>query len=141
MGRTQTDAQTLLERTGQSGRTGRVRALVLSGYGLNCEAETEYAFTVAGAEPVRVHINDLVQRRVALSDFHILTFIGGFAWADDHGAGVILGTKLRRHIGDDILKFVEAGGLVIGICNGFQALVNLGLLPASRRVSSSGPWL
>ncbi len=129
MVRTQTDAQALLARAGQSGRTARVRALVLSGYGLNCEAETEHAFAVAGAEPVRVHINDLVGRRVALGDFHILAFIGGFAWADDHGAGVILGTKLRRHIGDDILRFVETGGLVIGICNGFQALVNLGLLP------------
>ncbi len=129
----QTGAQTLLARGGRSGRAARVRALVLSGYGLNCEVETEYAFALAGAEPVRVHINDLVGRRVALSDFHILCFIGGFAWADDHGAGVILATKLRHHLGDDILAFVARGGLVIGICNGFQALVNLGLLPGFAR--------
>ncbi len=116
-------------RRDAGGRAARVRALVLSGYGLNCELETEYALRVAGAEPERVHINDLVARRVALSDFHILAFIGGFAWADDHGAGVILATKLRHHLGDDILGFIAGGGLVIGICNGFQALVNLGLLP------------
>jgi len=106
-----------------------VRALVLGGYGLNCDLETEYAFHCAGARADRVHINDLVGGRVALRDYHILALIGGFAWADDHGAGVILATKLRHHLGDAILEFVAAGSFVIGICNGFQALANLGLLP------------
>ncbi len=110
-------------------QTATARALVLSGYGLNCDHETEYVFRLAGALPVRVHINDLIAGRARLEEFDILAFIGGFAWADDHGAGVILATKIRHHLGDEILRFVAGGGLVIGICNGFQALVNLGLLP------------
>jgi len=109
--------------------SGQVRALILTGYGLNCDYETEHAFRLAGASTERVHINDLIARRARLQDFHIFAFIGGFAWADDHGAGVILATKLRHHLGDEILRFVESGRYVIGICNGFQALVNLGLLP------------
>lgn len=109
-----------------------VRALVLTGYGLNCDYETEHVFRRAGADAHRVHINELIAGRVRLADFQILALIGGFAWADDHGAGVILATKLRHHLGDAILEFVRAGHLVIGICNGFQALVNLGLLPGFK---------
>jgi phosphoribosylformylglycinamidine synthase subunit PurQ / glutaminase len=110
-------------------QTARVRALVLSGYGLNCDYETEYVFRLAGAEPQRVHINALIAEPALLQQFHILACIGGFAWADDHGAGVILATKLRHHLGEELLRFVDTGRFVIGICNGFQALVNLGLLP------------
>jgi phosphoribosylformylglycinamidine synthase len=109
-----------------------VRALVLTGYGLNCDYETQHVFQLAGAQADRVHINELIAGRVRLEEYHILALIGGFAWADDHGAGVILATKLRHHLGDAILEFVRAGRLVIGICNGFQALVNLGLLPGFK---------
>jgi phosphoribosylformylglycinamidine synthase len=109
-----------------------VRALVLTGYGLNCDYETEHVFRLAGADAHRVHINELIAGSVRLADFQILALIGGFAWADDHGAGVILATKLRHHLGDAMLDFVRAGRLVIGICNGFQALVNLGLLPGFK---------
>lgn len=108
---------------------GRIRALILGGYGLNCDGETEHVFRQAGADAQRVHINELISGRVKLADFHIFAFIGGFAWADDHGAGVVLATKLRRYLGDEILRFIDAGRFVIGICNGFQALVNLGILP------------
>lgn len=106
-----------------------VRALVLTGFGLNCDIETAAAFEQAGAEARRVHINALVSGRVDLADFHILAFGGGFSWGDDHGAGVIQALKLKHHIGDKLLSFVDNGNLVIGICNGFQTLVNLGLLP------------
>jgi len=106
-----------------------VRALVLGGYGLNCDLETQYALSLAGAQAERVHVNELIAGEKRLADYHIFALIGGFAWADDHGAGVVLATKLRRHLGDAILRFVEAGRFVIGICNGFQALANLGLLP------------
>jgi phosphoribosylformylglycinamidine synthase len=64
-----------------------------------------------------------------LEDYQIFAFIGGFSWGDDHGAGVIFATKLLYNIGEDILRFIEEGNLVIGICNGFQAMVNVGLLP------------
>ncbi|UCG13226.1 MAG: phosphoribosylformylglycinamidine synthase subunit PurQ [Deltaproteobacteria bacterium] len=122
------------------------RALVLTGYGLNCDLETTHAFELAGAEAHRVHINQLIIGEsigeiVRLEDYEIVAFIGGFSWGDDHGAGVLLATKLLYNIGEEMLAFIEAGKLVIGICNGFQALVNLGLLPGfdgdyrSRRVA------
>jgi phosphoribosylformylglycinamidine synthase len=105
------------------------RVLVLAGYGLNCDYETEFAFEKSGAQAKRVHINSLISKEVSLTDFHILAFVGGFSWADDHGAGVIQAVRLKYNLGREILDFVEGGRLVIGICNGFQALVNLGLLP------------
>jgi phosphoribosylformylglycinamidine synthase I len=110
------------------------RALVLTGYGLNCDWETAYALELAGAAAHRVHINQLILGErvgglVRLEDYQILVFIGGFSWGDDHGAGVLLATRLLYNIGEEILGFIKAGKLVIGICNGFQALVNLGLLP------------
>ncbi len=107
----------------------KVKALVLTGFGLNCDNETALAFELAGAAAHRVHINSLVSGDVQLADFQILAFGGGFSWGDDHGAGVIQAVKLKTHIGEDLLDFVATGKLVIGICNGFQALVNLGLLP------------
>lgn len=107
----------------------QVKALILTGFGLNCDHETALAFELAGARPYRVHINSLVAGTVKLADFHILAFGGGFSWGDDHGAGVIQAVKLKNHIGKDLLCFVDAGKLIIGICNGFQALVNTGLLP------------
>jgi len=111
-----------------------VKALVLTGYGLNCDYETDFSLKVAGADTERIHINELIATpksgaRVSLDDYHILVFGGGFSWADDHGAGVIMAAKLRYNIGEEIEEFIRKGKLIIGICNGFQALVNLGLLP------------
>lgn len=107
----------------------KVNALILTGFGLNCDSETAHVFELAGAVAHKVHINALVSGEVKLEDFHILAFGGGFSWGDDHGAGVIQALKLKNHIGRDLLDFVDQGKLIIGICNGFQALVNLGLLP------------
>jgi phosphoribosylformylglycinamidine synthase len=111
-----------------------VRALVITGYGLNCDYETDYALKTAGAESRRVHINELIRSgqtppEARLKDYHVLVFGGGFSWADDHGAGVLLASKLKSHLGDDVTRFIDDGKLIIGICNGFQALVNWGLLP------------
>jgi phosphoribosylformylglycinamidine synthase len=106
-----------------------VNVLILSGYGLNCDHETAHAFRLAGASPRFVHINSLIKGEARLEDFHIMVFIGGFSWADDHGAGVVQAVRLKTHIGDKILDFVDRGNLILGICNGFQALVNFGLLP------------
>ncbi|MBW1804978.1 MAG: phosphoribosylformylglycinamidine synthase I [Deltaproteobacteria bacterium] len=111
-----------------------VRALILTGYGLNCDYETDYAMKMAGAESHMVHINELIDGgksdpRTSLANYHILVFGGGFSWADDHGAGVVLAAKLKYNISEQIEQFIRDGKLVIGICNGFQSLVNLGLLP------------
>ena len=110
-----------------------VNVMVLTGYGLNCDHETAYAFGLAGARAERVHINSLIDRAVKLEDYQILVFIGGFSWGDDHGAGVIQAVRLKTSIGDQLINFVEKGNLVLGICNGFQSLVNLGLLPGLAR--------
>jgi phosphoribosylformylglycinamidine synthase len=106
-----------------------VNVLVMSGFGLNCDNETAYAFELAGAKAQAVHINSLIDGSARLEDFQILVFIGGFSWADDHGAGVIQALRLKTNVGTKILEFVDRGNLILGICNGFQALVNLGLLP------------
>lgn len=107
----------------------QVNALILTGFGLNCDNETAYAFELAGAVAHRVHINTLIAGEVSLKDFDILALGGGFSWGDDHGGGVIQALKMKNHIGADLVSFVDDGKLMIGICNGFQALVNIGLLP------------
>jgi len=106
-----------------------VHVLVLTGYGLNCDNETAYAFELAGASARRIHINALINGSVRLSEFQILVFGGGFSWGDDHGAGVVQAVRIKTNIGEDLVEFVRKGNLVIGICNGFQTLVNMGLLP------------
>ncbi len=126
-----------------------VKALVLTGYGLNCDYETDYSLKLAGAESHRRHVNELIYARESnsdgiLDDYHILVFDGGFSYGDDHGAGVLLASRLKFNIGEQIEEFIQKGKLVIGICNGFQVLVNLGLLPGfggnyqERRVALIG---
>ena len=107
-----------------------VKALVLTGYGLNCDVETAYTLELAGAHATRVHINALIDGIVELKDFQILVFGGGFSWGDDHGAGVIQAVHMKTNLGDKIQEFIDSGHLVLGICNGFQTLVNMVLLPA-----------
>ena len=111
-----------------------IRALVLTGYGLNCDYETEYALRLAGADSRRIHINELIWNtgisdKSILNYYHILVFDGGFSWGDDHGAGVLLASKMKFNLGEQIQRFIDDGKLIIGICNGFQALVHMGLLP------------
>ncbi len=107
----------------------RVRALVLTGYGLNCDIETAHALELAGADATRVHINAIIDGAVTIDDYQIMVFVGGFSWGDDHGAGVIQAVRMNNNAGERLTRFVEKGNLVLGICNGFQTLVNLGLLP------------
>jgi phosphoribosylformylglycinamidine synthase len=110
------------------------RALVLTGYGLNCDMETQYALTLAGFEAQRVHISELIDqsagsRKISLKEYDLFAFDGGFSWGDDHGAGVLLATRLKNKLKEEMEAFIQAGKLIIGICNGFQAMVNMGLLP------------
>lgn len=105
------------------------KALVLTGYGLNCDNETVYACEEAGMTANRVHINALIDGDVDLFDFQLMVFGGGFSWGDEHGAGVIQAVRMKTSLGDAMRLFIEKGNLVLGICNGFQTLVNLGLLP------------
>jgi len=106
------------------------KVLVMSGYGINCEEETLFAFIKAGADGEIVHINDLISGDKKLEDFQILAFPGGFSYGDDTGSGYAFANKIKNNLWDDVKKFIENDKLVLGICNGFQILVNLGLLPA-----------
>jgi len=106
-----------------------VRALVLTGYGLNCEAETCAALELVGATVVARHVADVLADPDALAGFHLLVFIGGFSFGDHIASGRVFANRLRYRMGDRLLRFVADGGLVLGICNGFQTIVKLGLLP------------
>ena len=106
-----------------------VNVLILTGYGLNCDNETAHSVSIAGGKSDRVHINSVLDQTVSIDKFRIMIFGGGFSWGDDHGAGVIEAVRLKKILGERILKFVKNGNLVLGICNGFQTLVNMGLLP------------
>lgn len=109
----------------------RVRVLIMTGLGLNCEAETEAAFRMVGASPERVHLLDLLDGRAprALSEYQVIAFIGGFAFGDHLGSGFVFANKIRWRMYDQLLAFIERGGHALGICNGFQTMVRLGLLP------------
>jgi phosphoribosylformylglycinamidine synthase len=111
------------------------RVLILTGLGLNCEAETEAAFAIAGARPEKVHLLDLLDGSASrkLADYPLLAFIGGFAFGDHLGAGSVFANKIRWRLYDDLLAFIEKGGAALGICNGFQTMVRLGLLPGLDR--------
>ncbi len=106
-----------------------VRALILTGFGLNCEAESARAFELAGAAAEQVHLNDLLDGRRRLDDVHILFIIGGFSFGDHIASGRVLANRLRRRLAEPIGQFVADGKLIVGICNGFQVLVKLGVLP------------
>ncbi len=111
---------------------GNVKALVMTGFGLNCDVETAYALEVAGAQTERVHLNSLISREKSLGSYQIFIIGGGFSWGDDHGAGVIMAMRLKHRLRDEISEFIERGGITLGICNGFQVLVNLGILPGFK---------
>ncbi len=108
----------------------KVKALIITGFGLNCEKETSKAFEYVGAEPEQVHLNDLIEGKKELKDYHILAFIGGFSFGDHLGAGTVFANKVKFQLTEQLKQFVEDGKLVIGICNGFQTLTRLGLAPA-----------
>ncbi len=106
-----------------------VRAIILRAPGTNCDVETAFAFQQAGAETDFVHVNQLIRHERRLSDYQIMVIPGGFTYGDDIAAGKVLANELRLKLGEDVLRFIEAGGLILGVCNGFQVLVKAGFLP------------
>ena len=106
-----------------------VKAVVLRAPGMNCDVEAAFAFQQAGAEAALVHVNRLIRHEQRLSDYQIMVIPGGFTYGDDIAAGKVLANELRLKLGEDVMRFIEAGGLILGICNGFQVLVKAGFLP------------
>ncbi len=107
-----------------------IRVLVITGFGLNCEKETAAAARIAGATPEQVHLNDLIAGERKLDDYHFLIFIGGFSFGDHLGSGTVFANRVKFHFREALEKFIADGKLVLGVCNGFQTLTRLGMVPA-----------
>jgi phosphoribosylformylglycinamidine synthase len=112
-----------------------VHVAVLFGFGINCDRETAAVFDMVGGKSERLHVNNLVQGNRSLEEFDILAVPGGFSFGDHLGSGRLLGNRLRFALRDQLQKFVSSGKPIIGICNGFQALVKTGLLPGPENAS------
>lgn len=113
-----------------------VGVCVVTGFGINAEAELAEAFRRAGSAPSLIHIEDLINRAAALAGFRILAFPGGFSFGDHLGSGLVFAHLVRRRLRTELESFVSDGGLVIGVCNGFQVLVKMGILP-----NLGGDWV
>jgi phosphoribosylformylglycinamidine synthase len=117
----------------------KVKSIIITGYGTNCEMEMAHACRLAGSDVADiVHISDILSGEKRITDYHFLNLPGGFLDGDNLGAAqagahrfkhaVVAGSGQR--IMDQLLEFVREGGLILGICNGFQLMVKTGLLPA-----------
>lgn len=113
-----------------------VKSLILTGFGINCEEEMAAAYRLAGAKATIVHLNEVLHAQVSIHDFDILNFPGGFSFGDDLASGKVMANKIRykrlpngNTLLDEIKAFLKAGKYVMGVCNGFQMLTRLGLLP------------
>ena len=107
--------------------TTKPRALVLRGPGTNCEDETVRALTLGGAEADLLRTDVVAREPSTLEGYGVLVFAGGFSYGDDLAAGRVWGASLRQHLGEALTRHVERGGLVLGVCNGFQVLVESGI--------------
>ncbi|MEM2963646.1 MAG: phosphoribosylformylglycinamidine synthase I [Candidatus Anstonellales archaeon] len=105
------------------------KVAILSGFGINCQIETSHAFSLAGAEAKIIHLNDFLCGEEHFSNYHCIAFPGGFSFGDDISSGKVYGNKIRTRLWDQLLEFIDEEKLIIGICNGFQTLVKIGLLP------------
>jgi phosphoribosylformylglycinamidine synthase len=115
-----------------------VKAIVISGNGTNCEDAVAHACRLAGASADIVHISELLAGRVKLEDYHFLHLVGGFLDGDDLGSAKAGANRLlharvagqTEPLATRMKEFIAAGKLVMGVCNGFQLMVKMGLLPA-----------
>jgi len=117
------------------------KVIILSGYGLNCEEETKFAFETAGGVADIVHINDLIAEPGKLSEYQILAFPGGFSYGDDTGSGKAYANKFKNHLAKELKEFLSRDTLMIGICNGFQILTSLGILPGALTYNKNGKYI
>lgn len=108
------------------------RILILHAPGTNRDRQAALACTLAGGRPEIVHLNQLLSGERRLLEYAFLILPGGFSYGDDPGAGTLWGLALRQRFGEELQRFVDEGRPVLGIGNGFQALVRAGLLPGPR---------
>ncbi len=126
-------------------KASQVKVCVLRIEGTNCEEESYLAFRRLGTKPEKVHLKQLTgtdvahEERRALADYQILVLPGGFSAGDYVRAGAIFAARLKSRLEKDLVQFIKAGKPVLGICNGFQILVETGLLPAMGSVMTEIP--
>lgn len=107
----------------------RPKTLILRTAGTNCDRELAHAFEQAGAVTQTVHLNELIREPGWIEQAQIIGFPGGFSYGDDIAAGRIFANRLRSRLLEPLRTAIARGTPIIGICNGFQVLVKLGLLP------------
>ena len=112
------------------------KTLIITGFGINCEEEMAAAYRLAGATPTIVHLNELLHEKVSIHDYDLLNFVGGFSFGDDIASGKVMANKIRfkklpsqKTLLAEIHEFIKNGKYILGVCNGFQILVKMGLLP------------
>ena len=103
--------------------------------GTNCEAESYAAFAALGVRPDYVHLNALRDGHVSVHDYHGIFIPGGFSSGDYVRAGAIFAARIKALVMEDLMDFVAAGYPLVGVCNGFQVLTELGMLPALDGIS------
>jgi len=108
-----------------------VKAVVIAGYGINCEEETAHVFEHLGGQAQIIHVNDLIEDASPLKQAQIIAFAGGFSYGDDTGSGNGFARKIENHFKQELLEFHARDTLMIGICNGCQILSRLGLVGSS----------
>jgi phosphoribosylformylglycinamidine synthase len=118
---------------------GGIRVAVLRMEGTNCEEESLNSMKNVGANSEYVHIRDLINGKKNIHDYHMLFFPGGFSGGDYVRAGAIFASMIKGPLLREIVKFIEDEKVVLGVCNGFQVLVELGLLPGIGGVMSEKP--
>ncbi len=134
-----------------------IKSLMITGYGINCEKEMALAYELAGNDlkiPVEtkiVHLKDILLGKINIHDYHIINFPGGFSFGDDLGAGKGLAQRIKharindkKNIMDEFQRFIDDKKYVLGICNGFQVMLKLGLVPAFDNIynnQSLSLWL
>jgi phosphoribosylformylglycinamidine synthase len=104
-----------------------VKVMVVAGEGINCEAETAAAFRKAGAEASIVYIQEWIRNPKLILDYQILAFPGGFSYGDELHSGQILALDLKYSVASSLEEFIHKKGLILGVCNGFQILMKLGV--------------
>ncbi len=110
-----------------------VKAVVLRSAGTNCDREAIHALRKVGATTDHVHLHEFMEKPERLREYGVVVFPGGFSYGDDIASGVVYAVEMRNRVLPEVRKLVADGGLVLGICNGFQILTRAGLLPDTQR--------
>jgi len=116
-------------------KRGEIRVCVLRVGGTNCDSETRRSFEALGVRAEVVHVNEIVKKRNLL-EYDVLVFPGGFSYGDYVRAGAIWAKWILARLGRELKAFVDEDRLILGICNGFQVLVETGLLPGFEGISA-----